>query len=567
MDSNYYSSINAELFRKIPLSSQRILELGCGAGALGELFLKYAPLAEYHGVEVNPEVASIAKKKLTKVYVEDIESESRKKILLPARYDFIVCGDVLEHLVDPWTIVAELRQSCVSNGGMIASIPNVAHWSVITNLLRGDFTYENMGVLDKTHLRFFTKKTIIQLFTQAGWEIESITARPVEGFQFEKIVNVYKKIAGDLQVDINELIENLKTYQWVVRCINGPLHKSLVVAGKVLKKVAGVNEARVDYPLLALSSLQSNKVFWSEDRLAIPKDSPAGILFLHRQFLNDPEMTKAINLMASKGWVLVLDMDDDPRIWNEYVSTNFLAFKSVHAVTVSNQKLEALIKSWNPEVKVFQNQIFKIEPFPDRSDIKTRSVKFFYGALNREIDRQNLLLGINSLPLEIMKSMEIHVIHDQDFFDQLNPEIKKFYYSIVPHVEYMKILRNCDVALLPLRNTEFNSMKSDLKFIEACSHGVVPIASNLVYADVPEHQLCGEFVASDKPDEWAYQIQNLIKNRDLLIEKSSCAYDYVKNYRMHALSVSERNLYYRELLANQPQLEKDRLLRIELEEK
>ena len=86
-------------------------------------------------------------------------------------FDYMIFGDVLEHLRDPWQTVKRLKPYLKKNGFMLASIPNVSHISVVVGLLKGTAEYREAGILDKTHLRFFTKKTAMELFEKNGFAV------------------------------------------------------------------------------------------------------------------------------------------------------------------------------------------------------------------------------------------------------------------------------------------------------------------------------------------------------------------------------------------------------------
>ena len=124
------------------------------------------------GVELNPEAAEQARVALDEVVVADVERDE-----LPfedASFDCIVYGDVLEHLTDPWTTLATQRRLLTSDGAAIVSIPNIAYWRNVLNLLRGRWDYTESGMLDATHLRFFTWSSIEQLLDQAGYRAERV---------------------------------------------------------------------------------------------------------------------------------------------------------------------------------------------------------------------------------------------------------------------------------------------------------------------------------------------------------------------------------------------------------
>jgi O-antigen biosynthesis protein len=94
--------------------------------------------------------------------------------LPPGRFDAIVCGDILEHLRDPDQLLRQARTWLTPDGALVASIPNVRHHSVVRSVLEGNWTYESSGLLDRTHLRFFTRREIEKLFFRAGFTIDEM---------------------------------------------------------------------------------------------------------------------------------------------------------------------------------------------------------------------------------------------------------------------------------------------------------------------------------------------------------------------------------------------------------
>lgn len=167
----YYECPRYEVMELIDPASRLILDVGCASGVLGAS-LKQKQGATVWGVEYQPEAAQRAAECLDKVIPGTIEAALTQ---LPENYfDTIICADVLEHLVDPWAVLAELKNKLRSGGQLVASIPNVRHWSVLLNLLEGHWQYRDFGLLDRTHLRFFTRESIIQLFEGAGLRLTEL---------------------------------------------------------------------------------------------------------------------------------------------------------------------------------------------------------------------------------------------------------------------------------------------------------------------------------------------------------------------------------------------------------
>ncbi len=169
--SSYYQHVRHDMLPLIPEESRSILEIGCGAGKTGQ-YLKEQRGAFVAGVELNPEVAEQAKSVLDDVMAGNIEEMDLPYD--PASFDCILCGDVLEHLVEPLEVLKNLKKLLAPGGKIVASIPNVQFFGVIHHLSEGNWTYQNEGILDRTHLRFFTFKEIEKLFKSAGLEIDEV---------------------------------------------------------------------------------------------------------------------------------------------------------------------------------------------------------------------------------------------------------------------------------------------------------------------------------------------------------------------------------------------------------
>lgn len=163
----YFGGCNEALLDAVPASAKSILEVGCGEGLLGGRLLANDRQRAVFGIERDAEVAKRAGQRLTKVFTLDVES---CEVPLPdGTMDCILYGDVLEHLIDPEGVIRRHRRLLKPGGIILCSVPNVQHHSVIAGILRGDFQYQQMGILDATHLRFFTYATFIKLLLDTGY--------------------------------------------------------------------------------------------------------------------------------------------------------------------------------------------------------------------------------------------------------------------------------------------------------------------------------------------------------------------------------------------------------------
>lgn len=148
----------------------RLLDVGCGSGGITEL-LRDVRSARVVGVEPDPLRAAHARERGIEVH-EGVLSPSLAATL--GTFDVVLYADVLEHLVDPLGELEKVAQLLAPNGVLIISVPNVAHWSVRVNLLRGRFNYAPTGIMDATHLRWFTSKTLLELLKRAGFTLVQV---------------------------------------------------------------------------------------------------------------------------------------------------------------------------------------------------------------------------------------------------------------------------------------------------------------------------------------------------------------------------------------------------------
>lgn len=180
-DSSYYQGKRPEMLAFIPNNATRFLELGCGAGGFGGLLRDTRKGVHVIGIEIHQESAAEARKHLDEVIEQPIEAALASIPL--GSIDCVVCNDVLEHLVDPWAVLKQIRTVLQPGGCVVSSIPNVRHFPVFKKYaFYADWQYEKWGVLDRTHLRFFTKSSISRLFSESGFRahrIEGIFGQPL----------------------------------------------------------------------------------------------------------------------------------------------------------------------------------------------------------------------------------------------------------------------------------------------------------------------------------------------------------------------------------------------------
>ncbi|EFR42039.1 glycosyltransferase, group 2 family protein [Selenomonas sp. oral taxon 137 str. F0430] len=208
----YSFGVRDDLFPLMDLSAEdlRILEIGCACGATLMEIGARNPSAKLYGVELNERAAEIART-YADVLAMDVERVDENDIR--ERFDYILMPDVIEHLLDPWTALRNMRKLLAPGGCIVAGIPNVAHISNLYHLLRGMWQYEDAGLLDRTHFRFFTQREIALMFEGAGLRIEDMMLRRFE--MPAPIMELRRELLSLQSIKVRP--EDLDAYQWCVR--------------------------------------------------------------------------------------------------------------------------------------------------------------------------------------------------------------------------------------------------------------------------------------------------------------------------------------------------------------
>ncbi len=167
--TKYFDSQREDMLKYIPRNTKTSIEFGCGTGGFSAL-VKTRFKAEAWAVEINEEIARKAAEKLDKVIIGDaIESLGE----IPNHFfDCVILFDILEHLYDPMSFLRILKTKLSDHGVVVASIPNIRYYRTFKQLvIHGNWDYKDQGILDRTHLRFFTRKSIVKMFNALDYHI------------------------------------------------------------------------------------------------------------------------------------------------------------------------------------------------------------------------------------------------------------------------------------------------------------------------------------------------------------------------------------------------------------
>ncbi len=196
-----------------------VLEIGCGCGATGQAIKQQFPGVTYYGVELDPTAAASARTVLDRVITGNIEQMDLEHYDIRRNmFDVIICADVLEHLYDPWKVVGMFHRYLRPGGRILASIPNVQNVRILHNLVMERWTYSNSGLLDATHIRFFTLHEIGQLFVNNGYAVEQVISTcdndmPTGG-PWPRDLDLGKMVVKQVTA---EDVQRLFTFQYLIR--------------------------------------------------------------------------------------------------------------------------------------------------------------------------------------------------------------------------------------------------------------------------------------------------------------------------------------------------------------
>jgi SAM-dependent methyltransferase len=174
-----YNGAREDLWPYIPVGTRRVLDVGCAQGQVGAALKAAGRAREVVGLELSPQAAAEARQHLDDVVEGDIEAA---QVPYPDGYfDLLLYADVLEHLKNPWDLVARQRRLLRQGGRVVVSLPNIGHYSTLLMLLRQQWRYQELGIMDYTHLRFFTRPGVLDLLRRAGYAEVRLYRRGGEG--------------------------------------------------------------------------------------------------------------------------------------------------------------------------------------------------------------------------------------------------------------------------------------------------------------------------------------------------------------------------------------------------
>jgi predicted O-linked N-acetylglucosamine transferase (SPINDLY family)/SAM-dependent methyltransferase len=208
--------INQDLLAMVPLDAGKLVDVGCGDGAFAKAYRQRNPICNYTGIERDPAPAQAARPHCDFVFQQDIETAGPDFWSHVAGADCWILGEVLEHMNNPWTVLAKIRANMAPGGRVVTAIPNFQHWSVQARLNAGDLRYGKGHAMDQGQKRLFTRGAMLDLLLQAGFKIAGGSARIPEEPAREKYLPAIRLMAQASGIDPEIAVEDALAPQYIL---------------------------------------------------------------------------------------------------------------------------------------------------------------------------------------------------------------------------------------------------------------------------------------------------------------------------------------------------------------
>ncbi len=213
------SDYNLDVLKLIPANARTVVEVGCNDGALARAYKRINLTCKYTGIEADAARAERSRRFCDEVHQLDIESAHAAFFDNYSNCCVWILNDVLTHLQNPWDLMARIRMSMPSDGCVIVCMPNAQHWSVQAKLIIGDFRYTDGGLMDRAHLRWFTRATMLEMFSGAGFKLEAGFPRIFGELKNEHVIAAIRSMAIGVGADPDLAVQDSLPLQYVVKVV------------------------------------------------------------------------------------------------------------------------------------------------------------------------------------------------------------------------------------------------------------------------------------------------------------------------------------------------------------
>ena len=521
--------------REIPLNAKNVLQIG---DHHHDLHITYKKL--------NPETNYVVKERIKDL--QSINNANKKGI------DCLILDNFLyseENPIEYLTMISELvQEKCI----ILIIEENVQPWDKIQTIIEKNKKLEDKKKFIKNNININFKKEIIKIVNRSNLQLVEIKPKLVNLNIINQVLKNLDNVLSSLKINNEDFKESLTTSEFILKVQK---NKNIKISIHAISRMEhGVSDVRIINPLLAINSLQGYEISLSRisatGEFIYPSNQLPKIVIWQRPIHDYSE--DRINLlkrMIKDGYIIITEFDDHPSNWPIIEKNKYLTFKACHAVQVSTSKLRDLIKNYNPEVALFPNSIYQIDDKIKATN--DRKLRIFYGGYNRKKDWLIWINTINKLFLENPTEWEIEVIHDKDFFDSIElPINQKSFTPTCNYKTYRNKMSGCDIAFMPLRNTDFNNYKSDLKAIEAGSLGLLILATQTVYS---EKFINGKNCLIFNTEKELYnQLEKCRLDHSIIDQIGNSAKIYIKKERLLLHQINARDQWYKKLIKRKEML-------------
>lgn len=510
-----------------------VLEIGCSSGYFGAALRSEGHIVT--GIEPDEKSATHAKNVLNNIYcgfAQDFFRENPNK-----KFDVITFGDVLEHLSHPLDALLQAKEHLHDGGRIIISVPNISHGSIRAMLLNGDWQYSDLGILDRTHLRFFTKESLIELIHQAGMRIRFIQPVRLSIIESARMCNIKlnaKRAANVLDIHDDDTIND---FQYVAAIEKGTSDPALtrILSNKNPLKVliladdpaSNITKLRLELPLQQWAweggrhiRLINYGEFTAEDL------EWADVFILQRG--HTKKALQAATLVAAKQKPLVYEIDD--------LLTEIPEFLNHHKEMIRNRKYiikcmeyaSLITVTTDRLAKALQAPPQKVAICPNYARPTTGTSVEFQPLHTDQSDCTALIIASSDRvliefliqPLKEIKSR----FQEKVKFIIIGPITEKFkksgldgdFHEIIPYESFSKLLRQQPnpIGIIPLDESSFSSCKSPVKYFDYTAAGLPVLCSNVPpYADVIIDGTDGILVKNEK-EAWVSALVRIISDHE-----------------------------------------------------
>lgn len=560
-----------DIAAQIPPKSKRVVELGVSREKAGEAFLRIQPQAEYFGVAANPAEMREAAPFLTHAFCALPETLDFEAMGIAEVDVLIVHGDFIRALTAER--LRQWSQVLRAEGQLILAVPNACYIRPYLERLAGKAaSVGSFGMTFGEAGEILRKAGLHTLEAQGSLADEDEALR--QGEESKALLSCLQAMAsqfgGAIGKERNPWIKEF--FFKVVRQV--PREEDRLMIQTALGEAIVTPRVRVYEPNGFLST-EPKVTAMVVNRSTDQNINAVAARFRQKVFIRQrlsyesaEQAFGTVKALRKRGYLIVAEMDDNPNAFMKNDrGAEVLSYVGTHAMQVSTDALAEVLKPYNPYIAVFRNELKELPARRNYEEERLQRlagggdyVTFFFGALNRTQEWQQVMPIINEAAKKYGSRLRFKVLSDRGFFEALETEHKEYIGTkdmyggqFVPYEMYTEALHSSDISFLPLRDNDFNRTKSDLKFIESAGHGAAVLASPTVYEATVREGRTGFIYRS--PKEFKNCLELLVENQERRMEMAEAAYEYVKRERMLADHYLERLAWYEEMISRREELD------------